>query len=244
MEVNQIFFYLLLLLVAFLYASVGHGGASGYLALMSFFAFAPNVMKPTALLLNIAVSLIAFIQFYRNGHFKWKLFWPFALASIPFAFIGGFISLDASLYKKILAILLLLSVIKLSGLSLKIKIPPIKQSLSLTLCIGAVIGLFSGMIGIGGGIILSPLIILLNWANMKETAAVSALFILVNSISGLAGMMINGLQADYQTLLMSLIAVVGGLFGSYLGAKKINNSMLQKLLAIVLLIASIKLLLT
>ena len=96
-------FYVLLVFIAFLYSSVGHGGASGYLALMAYFSFAPETMRPTALLLNIIVSLIAFIQYYKSGFFKWNLFWPFALASIPAAFIGGFITVDASLYKKILA---------------------------------------------------------------------------------------------------------------------------------------------
>ena len=112
---TEIIFYLLLFLVAFMYSSVGHGGASGYLALMAFFSFAPETMRPTALMLNIFVSFTAFIQYYRTGHFRWKLFWPFAIASIPAAFIGGLIIIDAAWYKKILGILLLFPVVRLGG---------------------------------------------------------------------------------------------------------------------------------
>src|ERR1044072_4085724 len=109
---EPILFYILLFLVAFLYASVGHAGASGYLALMALFSFTPEVMKPTALLLNLFVSLTSFIQFYRGGHFKWKIFLPLAIASVPFAFLGGLITVDASVYKKILGFLLLIPIIR------------------------------------------------------------------------------------------------------------------------------------
>lgn len=156
-------FYLLLFLVAFLYSSVGHGGASGYLALMAFFSFAPETMRPTALILNLFVSLTAFIQYYRNGHFRWKLFWPFAIASIPAAFIGGLIVIDAAWYKKILGILLLFPVVRLGGVKFNSEKTDKEQTLFASLLIGATIGLFSGMIGIGGGIILSPVILLLHW---------------------------------------------------------------------------------
>lgn len=239
-----ILFYILLLVVAFLYASVGHGGASGYLALMSFFSFVPETMRPIALMLNIVVSGIAFIQYYRGGHFKWDIFWPFALTSVPAAFLGGLVVVEAGVYKKILAVLLLFSVLKLSGLNIRTKWFEVKQNIVLALLIGAIIGLFSGMIGIGGGIILSPVIILLNWADMKQTAAVSALFILVNSLSGLAGLYTNGFNIGTEILLPGIIAIGGGLAGAYYGATKFNNKVLKKLLAFVLLIASIKLMLT
>src|SRR5688572_21576280 len=184
---TDILFYVLLPLVAFLYASVGHGGASGYLALMAIFAFVPDFMRPAALLLNVAVSLIAFIQYYRQGHFDWRLFWPFAIASIPAAFLGGLIDVEEDVYKKVLGVLLILSVIRL----LDFRIRPQKEKayppVVVALGIGAAIGFLSGLIGIGGGIILSPIILLLHWADMKKTAAVSALFIFVNSIAGLAG---------------------------------------------------------
>jgi len=241
---TEIIFYVLLLLVAFLYASVGHGGASGYLALMAFFSFAPDTMRPTALLLNIFVSATAFIQYYRGGYFKWKLFWPFAITSVPAAFIGGMMTIDESIYKKILAVLLLFSVVRLIGFNMQPVSSKKEQNLIASLLIGTVIGLFSGMIGIGGGIILSPLILLLRWADMKQTAAVSALFIFVNSLAGLAGLFSNGVNFNVTMILMLVIAFAGGFAGAYFGATKFNSVKLKYLLSVVLIIASIKLLFT
>lgn len=240
----SILFFLLLFAAAFFYASVGHGGASGYLALMAIFSFAPETMRPTALVLNIFVSGIAFYQFYRKGFFDWKLFWPFALASIPAAFIGGLITVDDQIYKNILGVFLLLAIVRFLGFGTNENQNPGKQILSLSLSIGAVIGLFSGMIGIGGGIILSPLILLLGWANMKQTAAVSALFIFVNSISGLTGLVWQGVQ--FNTLMWTMLAVAlsGGLLGSYIGANTFNTTRLKYALAFVLLVAALKLLFT
>ena len=241
---GEILFYVLLLLVSFLYASVGHGGASGYLALMACFSFAPNVMRPTALILNLFVSAIAFIQYYKSGYFQWKLFWPFAITSIPAAFIGGVIQVDENIYKKILAVLLLFSVVKLIGFNTPSVTVRKKQNLIASLILGLIIGFFSGMIGIGGGIILSPLILLLHWADMKQTAAVSALFIFVNSLAGLSGSIIHGININSTMGLMLAIALVGGFAGSYSGAKKFNTVKLKFLLAIVLMIASTKLIFT
>lgn len=235
-------FYLLLFIVALLYSSVGHGGASGYLALMAFFSFAPETMRPTALLLNIFVSFTAFIQYYRSGHFRWQLFWPFALASIPAAFIGGLIVVDAKLYKTILGVLLLFPVVRLGGLKFNEDKNKKEQVLLASLIIGGLIGLLSGVIGIGGGIILSPVILLLHWANMKQTAAVSALFILVNSLAGLAGLFTKGFDFRPEMVWMIVVAFIGGLAGSYLGAMKFEGAILKKVLAVVLLMASMKLL--
>jgi hypothetical protein len=240
----EIIFYVLLVIVAFLYSSVGHGGASGYLALMALFSFAPDTMRPTALMLNIFVSFIAFIQYYRAGFFKWNLFWPFAIASFPAAFIGGLITVNAGLYKKILAFFLLFSVVKLLGIKFKAVTFNVKQNIFLALLIGAMIGLFSGMIGIGGGIILSPILLLLHWADMKKTAAVSALFIFVNSIAGFAGLFTKGFEFKTEMGIMIVVALIGGLAGSYFGTKKCNNAFLNKILAVVLLLASIKLIFT
>lgn len=235
-------FYILLFLVAFLYASVGHGGASGYLALMAIFSIAPDVMKPTALLLNLFVSLTSFIQFYRGGYFRMKLFLPFALTSVPFAFIGGLISIDASVYKQILGWLLLLPVIRFFFFS-NIQVQEQKKhSLLLAISIGAVIGFLSGLIGIGGGIILSPVLLLLRWADMKQTAAISALFIFANSLSGLAGQFIKGIHFTTDMYLYVLIAFTGGLAGAYFGSVKLKQVVLKYLLATVLLIAAVKLL--
>ena len=244
-EIENIWLFLSLLpIVAFLYASVGHGGASGYLALMALFSFAPETMKPTALLLNLFVAGIAFYHYYRAGHFNKKLFLSFALASIPLAFIGGIIEIDASIYKKILAVLLLFAILKMLNVIGKernqIKVIKIWQGL----IIGGLIGFFSGLIGIGGGIILTPVILLLHWGGMKEAAAVSALFIWVNSGAGLMGQFTSGATLSSQSFVLIALALIGGWFGSYYGSKKLNNSALRYLLAFVLIIASVKLFFT
>lgn len=239
-----ILFYVLLLLVAFLYASVGHGGASGYLALMAIFGIAPDVMKPTALLLNLFVSLTSFIQFYRAGHFKWKLFLPFAIASVPLAFAGGLVTIDAAIYKKILGLLLIIPIIRFLFFS-NIQVPEIKKTnTTLSLLIGASIGLLSGLIGIGGGIILSPVLLLLKWADMKQTAAISALFIFVNSVSGLGGQLTKGIQFSTDMYLYVAIAFIGGIGGAYFGALRFKQTILKYLLAAVLMMAAYKLLFT
>jgi len=237
-----ILFYCLLFLVAFLYASVGHGGASGYLALMAIFSIAPEVMKPTALLLNLFVSLIAFIQFYRGNHFRWKIFWPLALASIPMAFIGGILTIDASIYKKILGIFLLIPVARFLFFANTPASEIKKSNLALSLLIGAAIGFLSGLIGIGGGIVLSPILLFFKWTDQKQTAAISALFIFVNSLSGLAGQLTKGIQFNSNMLWYVLIAFGGGMLGAYLGAIKFKQTILKNVLAVVLLLAVFKLL--
>lgn len=241
---NIYLFYGLLFFVAFLYASVGHGGASGYLALMAIFNFTPEVMKPTALLLNLFVSLISFIQFYRGNHFNWKIFWPFAIASIPLAFVGGMIYVDTIIYKKMLGCLLIIPIIRFLFFR-NITIAEIKKSNpGLSLIIGAAIGFLSGLTGIGGGIILSPVLLLLKWADMKQTAAISALFIFVNSLSGLAGQLTKGIHFSTHMYAYAGIAFAGGICGSYLGSLKFNQSILKYALACGLIIASAKLLFT
>jgi hypothetical protein len=237
-------FLILLFVVALLYASVGHGGASGYLALMALYGFAPEVMKPTALILNLFVSLTSFLLFLKGGHFKWKIFFPFALASIPMSFLGGTIALDAHVYKLILGILLLFPVIRFFILpntddkDLKI------SNIYISVLIGAFIGFLSGLIGIGGGILLSPMLLLLKWTNQKQTAAISALFIFVNSLSGLFGQLSHGIKMQPQMLSFVAIAFAGGLVGAWLGSLKYNQKVLKYTLAIVLLMASVKLILT
>jgi uncharacterized protein len=236
-----IIFYLLLFVLAFLYASVGHGGASGYLALMAIFNMAPDVMKPTALFLNLFVSLTAFIQFYRGGHFKWKIFLPLALASVPLAFLGGMITIDPAVYKKILGVLLLIPIIRFLFFP-NIKVEQIRDSnISLSVMMGSSIGFLSGLIGIGGGIILSPILLLLRWTDQKQTAAISALFIFVNSLSGLGGQMSKGITFTNDMATYTIVAFIGGLCGAYLGALKFNQNVLKMLLAVVLPIASYKL---
>ncbi len=237
------FFLILLFVVAFLYSSVGHGGASGYLALMALFGVATELMKPAALLLNIFVSLVSFYQFYRGGYFKWKLFYPFALASVPMAFIGSLVTIDAVTYKRILGLLLIFAIPRLFGFVGKESGAEQKEvNLYLALFIGAFIGFLSGMIGIGGGIILSPIILFLSWGNMKQIAPVSALFIFVNSIAGMVGLLLKGNtmhQIIYEWL---IIALLGGLLGAYYARKNFSNQLLKRLLGVVLIIASFKLL--
>lgn len=241
---STVLFYVLLLVVAFLYASVGHGGASGYLALMAIFSVAPEVMKPTALLLNLFVSLTAFIQFYRGKHFVWKIFLPLALASVPMAFVGGLITIDAGIYKKILGVLLIISIIRLLFTKDAEEQALKKPNVALSLLIGALIGFLSGLIGIGGGIILSPLLLLLSWTNQKQTAAISALFIFVNSASGLIGQLTKDIQFNTDMYWYVAIAFVGGLGGAYLGSLKFKQPVLKKILALVLVVAAYKLLFT
>ncbi len=232
---------LLLPIVAFLYASVGHGGASGYLALMSLFAFPVAFMKPTALVLNIVVSGISFYFYYREKEFEWKLFYPFAITSVPCSFLGGLLSIETHLYKIILATVLIFAVLRLLGLLGKEKahIRPIHFASALQ--IGALIGFLSGLIGIGGGIILSPILLLLGWATMKQTAAVSALFILVNSVAGLFGFLSKGETLPISSLLVITVVTIGGILGGYYGSKKFNSVALRNILALVLAIAIFKL---
>jgi len=244
-DIKHIWLFLALLpIIAFLYASVGHGGASGYLALMALFSFAPETMKPTALLLNLFVSGIAFYHFYKAGYFNKKLFLVFALTSIPMAFIGGMINVDASLYKKILAVLLVFAILKLLNVFGKESSIIKEMKLSHGLLIGGIIGFFSGLIGIGGGIILTPIILLLHWGKIKEAAAVSALFIWANSASGLIGQLSSGYKVTIESFIFVAIAMVGGFFGSYFGSRKLNSSLMRSLLALVLAIASLKLFFT
>ncbi|MBL4594576.1 MAG: sulfite exporter TauE/SafE family protein [Flavobacteriales bacterium] len=224
-----------------MYSAVGHGGASGYLAMMTLFGFVPETMKPTALLLNLFVAAISFIHYFRMGHFNKKLFITFAIASIPLAYLGGTIDVDASMYKKILSVLLIFAVLRMLNVfgkeTKEIKEVKIWQGLT----VGGGIGFFSGLIGIGGGIILSPVILLMKWGRMKEAAAVSALFIWVNSAAGMGGQLSSGIKIDPQAFILVGIAVVGGFLGGYFGSKKFNNKGLRYMLAFVLATACIKL---
>ena len=237
----ELSFYILLPLVAFIYAAVGHGGASGYLALMALFGVSVLVMKPTALLLNLFVAGISFYQFYKKGYFKWKLFYPFVITSIPAAFVGGYLSVDSHLYKQILGVLLLFAVARMLGLVGSSNANNNEIRLWKGLILGGVIGFFSGLIGIGGGIILTPVILLLGWANVKETAAVSALFIWVNSFAGFTGLYLQGVELHASYLVFIGLAIVGGLAGAYLGSSVLKNKSLTRFLSIVLLLASVKL---
>tara|TARA_R110002051_G_scaffold325808_1_gene431547 strand:+ start:23238 stop:23981 length:744 start_codon:yes stop_codon:yes gene_type:complete len=236
-------FLCVLPVIAFLYAGVGHGGASGYLALMSLFSMAPETMKPTALLLNLFVAGTAFYFYYKEGYFNKKLFLSFAVASIPMAYLGGAIDVETSVYRIILGILLIFAILKMLNVFGKESEVIREVKIWQGLVVGGLIGFFSGLIGIGGGIILSPVILLLHWGKMKEAAAVSALFIWVNSAAGLAGQFSNGLVLNSQSLLMVALALIGGFFGSYYGSKKMSNKGVRYMLVVVLCAASVKLIL-
>jgi len=242
MATSLLLFYILLFVIAFLYASVGHGGASGYLALMALFNFSPAVMKPTALLLNLFVSMVSFIQFYRGNYFKWKLFLPLVIFSIPMAFLGGRLAIQDPVYKTILGLFLIIPICRFLFFKNTDPKDMKPSNLYLSLLIGAVIGFLSGMLGIGGGIILSPILLLLKWTNQKQTAAISALFIFVNSLAGLAGQFTKGIEFSTEMLGFVGVAFAGGLCGAYMGSLRFPQAVLKNLLAFVLMIAAWKLL--
>lgn len=228
----------LFLVVGFLYSSVGHAGASGYLAVMGLWGMSAAMMKPTSLTLNIVVAVIGTIQFVSAGHFRWRLLWPFGLMSIPMAYIGGRIHLPPEVYKPLIGIVLLFSAWRLWMGSLQREEPKtIPPSIPIALGAGAGLGFLSGLTGTGGGIFLSPLLLLFRWAGPKETAAVSAAFILVNSISGLTGALRNGMTLPDGIWFWGASVAIGGLLGSYLGARRFGGRTLRRLLAIVLVIA-------
>ena len=241
-KIEYVYIFLLILpIVSFLYASVGHGGASGYLALMAIFSVTPELMKPTALLLNLFVAAIAFYYYYKEGYFNKKLFISFAIASIPMSIIGGYIEVDTTIYKKILAVLLLFAILKMLNVFGKESNVIRDIKLWQGIIVGGIIGFFSGLIGIGGGIVLSPIILLFHWGKMKEAAAVSALFIWVNSAGGLIGQLSSGINLNIQSFGLVAIALIGGVFGAYYGSNKLNNQNLRYLLATVMAIACVKL---
>ena len=277
----------LFFVVAFLYSAVGHGGASGYLALLSLHDIAPEYMKPIALVLNLLVSGMAFIQFYRQGHFLWRLFLPIALFSVPMAYWGGLTPLKDLWYQRGLGLFLLVSV----AMMLWPRDSGVGQGTSsndgdvsnngggtlwnrqtgIAAFMGAVIGYVSGLLGIGGGILLSPVLLMIRWTQQKQTAAISAAFIFVNSAAGLLGFVQQhtpwiidsqktGGVADAEmagrcafgdpwfavvAILSVLIlpVLLGGLFGSCYGAKKFDQTVMKYILCVVLLIAAFKLLL-
>jgi uncharacterized membrane protein YfcA len=241
MNIDPVLIILAIFVVAILYSSVGHGGASGYLAVMALFVVAPEVTRPTALVLNLFVASIATIQFYRAGHFSWALFWPFAVTSIPFAFIGGMVKLPTNVYRIVLGLVLLFAAFRLAWKFAAADDHIREPRLWAALLIGAVIGLLSGLVGVGGGIFLTPVLLLMHWSETKTAAGNSALFILVNSLAGLAGNYAQVSVLPSAAWLWVIAAMAGGLIGSLLGARKFNSLVLRRVLAVVLLFATVKL---
>src|ERR1043166_5259594 len=242
---SQILLSSLIFVAALLYSSVGHGGASGYLAAMALFNVSPAVMKPTALVLNLFVAGVGTIRYARTGCFSWNIFWPFAALSIPFAFTGGSWTLPVRIYKMILGLVLLFAAWRLA-------LPQRSQSpaglkpvvVPWALIMGAAIGLLSGLTGVGGGIFLSPLLLLLGWADIRKTAGVSAAFILVNSAAGLLGHLESIKSLPHEILWWAPAALIGGLIGSELGSRRLTPLTMRRMLAAVLVVAGLKMLLT
>jgi uncharacterized membrane protein YfcA len=228
---------------AVLYSSVGNAGASGYLAAMTLAGLAPEVMKSTALLLNIVVACIATLRFARAGYFSWPLFWPFAVAALPCAFVGGMLSLQGSLYRTLVGIVLVFAAYRLFWYTDQGKPDPRAVPLVLALVVGAGLGLVSGLTGIGGGIFLSPLLIVMGWAEARQSASISAAFVLVNSVAGLCGETVSVHALPSAAPLWVGAVVVGGLAGSELGTRRLAEVALRRLLALVLALAGLKLIL-
>jgi len=229
---------------AILYSSVGHGGASGYLAAMSLVGVAPAIMRPTALVMNIAVSSISLYKFTRANGFNWRLFLPFAISSVPMAFVGGRIQLPIAWFGVLVGGVLLFSSVRLlldtldrGTVAREVTGPP---KLAMALLLGAAIGLLSGLTGVGGGIFLSPLLVLIGWATVRDSAAPTAAFILINSISGLLGLLSR--QPALPDALPYWVAAViaGGLIGATFGARRLGNTAMRRALAAVLVIAGAK----
>jgi hypothetical protein len=233
----------LIFIVALLYSTVGHAGASGYLAAMALFSISPLAMKPTALVLNILVAIIGTVRFYRAGFFSWRIFWPFILTSIPASFIGGALSLPVPIYKSIVGFVLLYSAVRLFFTASqadqgKVTHAPILAAL----LIGAVIGLLSGLTGVGGGIFLSPVLLIMHWARTKDTSGVAVAFILVNSIAGLLGHVSSLALVPTEILYWAPAALIGGWIGTLLGTRVLPIAGIRRWLSVVLVLAGVKLL--
>lgn len=244
MSLSDLVLIALIFVAALLYAAVGHGGASGYLAAMALVGVSPAMMKPAALAMNIAVAGLGSARWLRAGHFHWRLFWPFALGSIPFAYLGGGYALTDRSYYYLVALALCVAGIRLL-LPLKPGAVRAAPPAPIAIALGAGLGLLSGLTGVGGGIFLSPLLLLFRWAQVRASAGIAAAFILVNSIAALLG------HAAHQEIvwppLLPLwvgVALVGAWLGTELGLRHVAPLRLRQLLGIVLWIAAGKLLLT
>ena len=238
----------LILLAATLYSSVGHAGASGYLAAMAVVGLAPETMRPTALALNILVATIATARYARAGLFDWRTLWPFALASVPAAFLGGTLHLPTSLYRPLVGVILLLAALELARSARRSETGEEDASRSdvpvaPALCIGAGIGLLSGLTGTGSGIFLSPVLLFLGWARTRKTSGVSAAFILLNSVAALAGTTFAVSALPPAVPLWLLAATVGALVGTQLGTRLLPVPALRYALSLVLVVAGAKLIL-
>lgn len=235
---------LLFFVIGALYACVGHAGASGYLAVMALLSIPTEVMRPTALAINVLVAVIAFAQFARAGHFSWRLFWPFGAGSVPAAFFGGRVQIAPGGLRIAIGVLLMLAAMRMVMAAAHPQHPgtkPSPPSVPVAAGVGAALGFVAGLTGTGGGILLSPLLLLLNWADTKRTAATAALFILLNSLAGLTGLASSGWKPTSWLAALAAAACVGGLIGSWIGSRRATPRGLNMALALVLVIAGGKL---
>lgn len=227
---------------ALLYSSVGHAGASAYLAAMALVGVAPATMRPTALVLNLFVASIVIVRFARAGHLPWRSLVPLAVGSVPMAFIGGSISLPGEVYRPLVALVLFAGAVRLATATTPVDDEerpgvPILPGVAA----GATIGLLAGLTGTGGGIFLTPLLVLAAWTGTRDAAGLSGAFILVNSIAGLAGLLSGGVSLPSAMPLWIASVAAGGLIGSWLGAARFSILSLRRALALVLVLAAVKL---
>ena len=230
-------------IIALLYGAIGLGGGSGYLAAMGIAGVPPEIMRPTALSLNILVASIGTWKYVRAGHFSSRIFWPVAAASIPFAFLGGRLSLPGDLYRPIVGLVLLYAAYRLwRSASNPSSIPAIRLNLPIwvALVAGALIGLTAGLVGMGGGILLGPLLLLARWADTRQAMGITAAFVLVNSLAGLAGRLSSVPELPPSLLLWLLAVGLGGWLGAEFGSKRLDPLILRRLLALVLLLGGIR----
>lgn len=232
----------LIFLAAVTYSSVGHAGASGYLAAMALMGVAATEMKPAALVLNIIVASIGTVRFARAGCVSWGMLWPFAAGSVPAAYLGGWLQLPGGVFRPLVGVVLLVAAARLVMTSraspAEAPKPPAKP---VAIGSGAVIGLLAGLTGTGGGIFLTPLMLLNRWATTRQAAGASAAFILVNSIAGLAGNVASVRMIPSRIVWWIPAVVVGGAIGAELGARRLAPGALRYILAIVLVVAAAKL---
>jgi len=233
----------LILLAAVLYSSVGHGGASGYIAVMALYGLPSGVMKPAALAMNICVTSVVFTRLYRAGHFNPRLFLPFAIGSIPLAYIGGAQKVGEPIYQIVVGVALLIAALRLFAEPGDRPATGTPQP-GIALPVGAATGYLSGLTGVGGGIFLSPILLLLRWTDMRTNAAIAAAFIFVNSIAGLLGFATQSSPWPPGLPVFALVALVGGIVGSELAVRRLAPARLRKLLGVVLVIAGTKMFIT
>jgi hypothetical protein len=228
-------------LAAALYTSVGHAGASGYIALMALFGVAPAVMRPTALALNIIAAALTSLRYVQAGQFRWRVVWPFLVGAVPFAFLGGATQLPGAYYRPIVGVVLLIGGARLLWpAELTTNRDPRDPPLLVGILAGAGIGFLAGLTGTGGGIFLSPLLLFAGWSSTKNTSGIAALFILCNSIAGLAGnvAIVRALPPDLP--IYAVAVILGALVGTTLGIRW-RPPVVLKALGVVLVIAGIKL---